>query len=104
MQILTKSRHTEVAEDLREYAREKVETKCSHYLNPDDPSIIGEIEFDDLLGPKGGVDKQVDITLALPHQHLPVKIVEVDTDFRQAIDKAVDRLDQPLAKYKESKR
>lgn len=102
MRIITKARHTEISDQLKEYAEKKIGDKCLQYLDESDDSIVCEIEFDDQYGPKEGVDKRVDVTIALPHQHLPVHIQEIDATFQEAIDRAADRLDQPLAKYKET--
>jgi ribosomal subunit interface protein len=102
MQIRIKARHTEIDQALKDYAEQKAYDKCATYLNAEDTSIACEVEFDDQFGPKGGEDKRVDITINLPHHHLPVHIEESDTTFREALDKALDRLDQPLAKYKET--
>lgn len=102
MQVIVKARHTEIDQDLRDYSEQKAYDKCVTYLNEDDASILCEVEFDDQFGPKGGEDKRVDITITLPHQHLPVHIEESDATFREAFDKALDRLDQPLSKYKET--
>jgi ribosomal subunit interface protein len=104
MRIITKVRHTEIDQDTRGYAQRKVSTKLGHYLDENDDSILCEVEFDDELGPKGGNDKRVDLTITLPHQRLPLHIEEVDSTFREAIDRAVDRLDQPLERYKETQK
>lgn len=100
MNIITKVRHTQVPAELKVYAEEKVGKKLTHYLGESDDSIICEIEFDNQFGPKGGLDKRVDLTVTLPHQHLPLHIEESDNSFEEAINKAVDRLDQPLERYK----
>ncbi len=102
MRTIIKTRHTEIPQELKDYAEQKVNHKCAIYLDEDDDSIVCEIEFDDQFGSKGGEDKRVDLTITLPHQHLPLHIEESDADFRQAIDRAIDRLDQPLEKYKET--
>lgn len=102
MRIITKARHTEIPQELRDYAEKKVGDKCVPYLGNHEDAVVIDIEFDDQFGPKGGEDKRVDITISLPHQHQPLHIEESDTTFKEAVDKAVDRLDQPLAKYKET--
>lgn len=101
MIITTKARHTEIPASLRQYAEEKIGKKISQYLPEAGDDVICEIEFDDLMGPKEGLDKRVDITLTLPHQHLPIHIEETDGSFEEAVNKAADRLDQPLERYKE---
>jgi ribosomal subunit interface protein len=104
MQIIHKARHTTISEELKDYAERKIGQKCAHYLDENDDSIRCEIEYDDQFGAKGGLDKRIDVTISLPHQHLPLHIEESDSRFEEAIDKVADRLDQPLAKYKETMR
>ncbi len=101
MEIVTKTRHTKkLPGQLKEYAEEKIQAKCAKYLDAANSAIRCEIEFDDMYGPKQGLDKRVDITISLP-RHAPIHVEECDADFKEAVDKANDRLDQPLEKYKE---
>lgn len=102
MRIIVKVRHTEVPKELRDYAEAKVGEKCAKLLGGADEAAVAEIEFDNQFGPKGGEDKRVDLTITLPHEHLPIHIEESDSTFKEAIDRAVDRLDQPLEKYKQT--
>jgi ribosomal subunit interface protein len=102
MNIVVKVRHTEVPDEMKEYAREKIGKRITHYLGEAYEPITCEIEFDDELGTKEGLDKRVDVTIGLPHQHLPIHIEETDATFQEAIDRAVDRLNQSLEKYKET--
>lgn len=104
MKIVTKVRHTQVPDELKAYAEEKIANKCAQYLDENDDAIVCDIEFDDQFGDKAGQDKRIDVTLSLPHQHLPIHLEESDATFREAIDRIIDRLDQPLAKYKETVR
>lgn len=101
MQIIHKTRHTTVPDELKDYAEQKIGQKCAHYLDENDDSIRCEIEYDDQFGEKGGLDKRIDVTISLPHHHLPLHIEESDAAFKEAVDRIVDRLDQPLSKYKE---
>ncbi len=102
MRLITKVRHTEITPDIKDYAEQKITHKCAQYLNVEDDAIVCDIELDNQFGAKGGLDKRVDITLALPHEHLPIHIEESDAAFKEAIDKAVDRLDHPLSRYKDT--
>lgn len=102
MRTITKVRHTKVPAELKDYAEEKIGNRVLHYLPEADDAVICEIEFDDQLGPKGGDDKRVDVTITLPHQHLPLHIEEVDSSFQEAVDRAADRLNQSLERYKET--
>lgn len=102
MRIVVKVRHTEVSDELKAYAQEKI---CGKVLNmfPDaDDSFVCDIEFDDQFGDKGGEDKRIDVTLSLPHRGEPLHLEESDASFQEAIDRIVDRLDKPLERYKET--
>lgn len=101
MRIVIKARHTEIDQALKDYAEQKIGEKCATYLDENDDAIICDIEFDDEFGPKGGEDKRVDVTLSLPHRSEALYISQESTTFQEAIDLLVDRLDQPLAKYKD---
>ncbi len=103
MQIITKVRHTEVEQRLKDYAEAKIGEKCVQYLG-DDSSVVCEIEFDDQFGSKGGEDKRVDVTITLPHEHLPLHIEESDATFQEAIDRVADRIDKALVRYKETRK
>lgn len=102
MRIIVKTVHqTEVSDDLKAYAEQKLRDKCATYVG-DDPAVICEVEFQDEFGPKGGVDKRVDVTIDLPHRHEALHIEETDTTFKEAFDKLLDRLAKPLERYKET--
>lgn len=100
MRIITKVRHTSVTDELKVYAEDKIGGRVLHYLPDADDSVICDIEFDDQFGGKGGEDKRVDVTLSLPRLHLPIHLEESSATFQEAIDRLVDRLNQPLEKYK----
>ena len=102
MEITIKTRHGQVSDEIKTYAETKIGQKCQQYLDQTDSAIKCEIEFDDQLGSKGGQDKRVDVTIALPHQHLPLHIEESDATFQEAINRLADRIDQALTKYKET--
>lgn len=103
MRIISKVRHhAGVSRGLKEYAEAKLHDKCEQYLSTVDQSIVAEVEFDNQFGPKSGNDKRVDLTVTLPYEHLPLHIEESDNTFKEAVDKAIDRLDQPLERYKET--
>lgn len=101
MRTIVKVRHTKVPPEVKTYATEKVNSKILSYLPQAGDEVICDIELDDQFGDKGGYDKRVEITLSLPHQHLPLRIEENDPTFYEAIDKAVDRLDRSLERYKD---
>ncbi len=101
MQLINKVRHTKLDPGTKEYAEAKIGEKCMQYLG-DDSAVVCEIEFDDQLGRKDGEDKRVDVTITLPHEHLPLHIEESDQTFQMAIDRIADRIDKALLRYKET--
>lgn len=103
MQIITKVRHGEVDQGLKDYAEGKIGDKCSQFLHEDAEPIVCDIEFDAHQGANPSQDKRIDVTLSIAHLHSPIHIEEADATFEEAINKAVDRLDQPLSKFKETK-
>ena len=68
-----------------------------------EPSVA-EVVFKDLRGPKGGVDKCVNIRLTLPGVKNPIFVEVVTTDFTSSVDLAQERLEQRLKKYKDRKK
>jgi ribosomal subunit interface protein len=101
MQVIMKKRDVSVDPELLDYAEQKVRDKCATYIHRHSDAVVCEIEFQDLYGSKGGVDKRVDVTMDLPHKARALHIEESDLTFKESIDKLVDRLDKPLARYKE---
>jgi len=100
MRAIVKARHITLDENLKAYAEEKIEHAASKHF--DNPFVIIEIELSDLFGPKGGQDKQCEVTMALPLGNI-LRIKEVSEDIYLAIDSARDRLVRSLERYKEKK-
>lgn len=97
MRIIIKSKNIKLNDDLKNYAFEKV-SKYSEII--EDPAVC-EVVLSDELGPKGGVDKSVHITLTLPGEKNAIHIEEVTSDFFGTIDLAQEKLEHQILKYKE---
>lgn len=100
MRTIVKGRHTILTDDLKAYVEAKIEHAASTWY--DDPSVILEVELSDLFGPKGGNDKQCEVTMTLPRGNL-LRIEEVSDGFLAAIDAAAERLRRSLERYKGKK-
>ena len=100
MRTIIKGRHIILNDDLKTYVAAKIEHSASKWC--DDPSVTLEVELSDLFGPKGGNDKQCEVTMTLPRGHL-LRIEEVSDGFPAAIDTAAERLWRALERYKGKK-
>ena len=97
MRTIVKGRHISLDDFLKAYVAAKIEQTASTWN--DDPSVILEVELSDLFGPKGGNDKQCEVTMTLPRGNL-LRIEEVSDGFPAAIDAAAERLWRALERYK----
>lgn len=97
MRIIIKGKNLKLNEDLKSYAFEKV-AKFAEII--EDPAVC-EVVLSDELGPKGGVDKAVHITLTLPGEKNAVHIEKTTSDFFGSIDLAQEKLEREILKYKE---
>ncbi|RMF87250.1 MAG: ribosome-associated translation inhibitor RaiA [Nitrospinota bacterium] len=100
MKTIVKARHMELNDSLRAYVEEKIQRPAAKHF--DGPSVTLEVELSNLLGPKGGKDKQCEITMSLPRGQI-LRIEEVEEDIYTAISVAGDRLVRSLERYKEKK-
>lgn len=100
MRTIIKGRHITLNDHLKTYVAAKLEHPASKRF--DDPSVILEVELSDLFGPKGGNDKQCEVTMILPRGNL-LRIEEVSDGFPAAIDAAAEHLWRALERYKEKK-
>jgi ribosomal subunit interface protein len=97
---IIKGRHITLNDHLKAYVTDKIEHPASKWC--DDPSVILEVELSDLFGPKGGNDKQCEVTMTLPRGNL-LRIEEVSDGFPAAIDAAAERLWRALERHKGKK-
>lgn len=88
MEVQIKARHTAVGEGLRAHTEERLRRAVRAL--PVAP-IRAEVEFADLYGPKGGLDKACEITVRLPRA-APIRVEEVAGAHRTALDSALARL------------
>ncbi len=100
MRAIIKARHMELNDHLKEYVEEKIQRAAEKYF--DNASTTLEVELSNLFGPKGGKDKQCEITMSLPRGNT-IRIEEVSEDIYTAIDSAGDRLIRSLERYKGKK-
>lgn len=94
-----KSKGLTLTNDDKKYVEEKIIKKVSRYF--DDPSTVMDINIRDINGPKGGIDKEVDIVITIKGDKKPIKITERDMYVREAIDKSSERLEKLLRRYKD---
>lgn len=94
MQIVIRTRHTEMTDALRDRVQRRL-----HFAFDWAERSIGRISvvLSDLNGPRGGVDKRCRVLVVLPGW--PDLIVEdTESDFAVAIDRAVDRAGRSLSR------
>lgn len=99
MELQIKARHAAVGEALRAHAAVRLRQAV---IGLSVAPIRAEVEFTDLYGPKGGLDKGCEITVHLPRA-APVRVEEIATAHRTALDTAVARLRRLLTRYREIK-
>lgn len=98
MQITIKGhKQLKIDPSLRSYIEERIR-KYEPFLQ--EPARC-EVILEDIRGPKGGADKVVKITLALPGLKKPIFVCERTADFFGSIDLAQERLEEQILKYKE---
>jgi len=86
-----------LSSDLKGYAEEKV-LKFAEIIG--EPAIC-DIVLSDEFGPRGGEDKLVKITLALPGEKNPLHIEAQTDDFFGSVDLVQEKLEREIIKYKE---
>lgn len=98
MRIIIKGhKKLSISPDLRSYIEEKIRKYEPLVKEP----AICEVILSDLRGSKGGVDKDVRITMTLPEMKNPIFVRETTSDFFGSIDLAQERLEHQILKYKE---
>lgn len=99
MRLIIKARkNLKIPEDLRRYAEEKIKKFEKRVPQP----ALVEVEFADIRGPKGGLDKVVEITADLFGS--PEKIIHLSErteDFRKSVDLVQEKFEREVAEYKE---
>lgn len=98
MRLVIKSRkNLKIPEDVKQYAQEKI-GKFKDRL-PD--VVLVEVEFADIFGPQGGVDKVVDLTFNLPGEKKAIHLTERSEDFKKSIDLIQEKLEREIGEYEE---
>ncbi|MGA2666837.1 MAG: ribosome-associated translation inhibitor RaiA [Patescibacteria group bacterium] len=97
MKIIISGKQFKVDDNLRGYIEERLR-KFEKLVS--EPAIL-EVVLSDLMGPKGGVDKAVSLTMTLPGIKNPIHIEEVTSDYKGSIDLIEERLETQISKYKE---
>ena len=101
MKVIIKTlKGLEIDQTIKDYAQEKV---LKYEPMTEEPAVC-EVAFSDELGPKGGVDKSVRITMTLPGEKNPIHVEALATDFMGAVDLAQEKLEQEVTRYKEKKK
>lgn len=78
---------------------EKIVSTIGKYF--DDPSTIVDVNVRDINGPKGGIDKEVDVVITIKGDKNPIKIAERDARVAEAINKVSDRVEKTLRRHKD---
>ena len=99
MKITIKGVGLELYKDTKEYVEDKIIKIVKKYFN--DSSTHVDVAVKDINGPKGGVDKQIDVILGIAGEKKPVKISERDVHVWEAIDKAGDKVNKVLRRIKD---
>lgn len=97
--IIKSRRHLEIPQDIKNYLQQKI-AKFGKRL-PQTAFI--EVVLSDEFGPKGGQDKEVDLTLTLPGEKQPFHFKERTEDFSQSIDLIEEKLEREIVRYKEKR-
>jgi len=98
MRLIIKARkNLEAPQDVRAYAEEKI-GKFKDRL-PD--LVLVEVELSDTRGPKGGLDKVVDLTFNLPGEKKAIHLSERTENFKKSIDLIQEKFEREIEEYKE---
>ncbi|MCL5034463.1 MAG: ribosome-associated translation inhibitor RaiA [Bacteroidetes bacterium] len=95
MNISITSRHFKADPDLRSYAEEKV-SKLNRFF---DGVVHCDVVFLNEHSKPNGTDKMVEIKLAVHNKVL--KAVETTDNYFKAVDKAIDKLEGQLVRFKQ---
>lgn len=83
----------------KDLIEEKIVKNVGKYF--DDPSTVVDVVVRDINGPKGGVDKEVDVVITIKGDKNPIKITERDVAVVEAINKSSDRVEKILRRHKD---
>lgn len=97
MKIHIKGIKVKISPDLRSYVLEKIKKYEPLIKEPATCQVI----LKDTRGPKGGLDKEVTISMTLPGIKKPLFVSQCSSDFFGSIDLVQERLEHQILKYKE---
>jgi ribosomal subunit interface protein len=100
MELQVQARQFRLSRQLREHVERRINFALGHF---DRRVWRVAVSLSDANGPKGGVDKQCQILIHLRRGN-PVKVKDVDVDFRTVVDRAADRAGRAVARRLQRRR
>ncbi len=94
-----KSKGLEFSDVDKKLVEEKIINVIRKYF--DDTSTVVDISARDTNGPKGGIDKEIDVVITIKGDKNPIKITERDEYITEAINKSADRVEKILRRQKD---
>jgi putative sigma-54 modulation protein len=101
MKLLMRGVHLTLTDSLKEYAKDHLVDPIAKYVDSEAAEI--DISMVDINGPKGGVDKEVRVTVRMPG-FAAVHVTETAETLYQAIAAARDRLENAIKRTVEKRR
>jgi len=99
VKIIISGKQFKVDDNLRNYINERFLKFTKFVLEP----ATLEVVLSDTMGPKGGIDQAVSVTMTLPEMKNKIHIEEVTSDFKGSIDLIEERLEKQLKKKRREK-
>lgn len=94
MSIIIESKSIEVTEDLKTYIEDKISLILAKLKDP----TICRVILQDINAHRGGVDKEIRISVSTPDVRTPVFVSDVTEDFYKTVDVVVGKLNRALHK------
>lgn len=94
MSIIIESKGIEVTEELKSYIEDKLSLALIKLKEPTTCRVI----LQDTNAHRGGMDKEIRISVSTPDVKNPVFVSDVTEDFYKTIDAAVGKLNRALHK------
>jgi len=101
MKITIKSQNLEINDSDRNYIEEKIIPAIKTYF--DDPSTTVDVIAKDINGPKGGIDKEINVIITIAYEKNPIKVSVVGQFIPEAADIAAAKIENILRKIKEKR-
>ena len=100
MKIQTRVKGYRESKEINEYAERRLLFSLSRFSNRIESVTI---RLEDINGPRGGVDQQCTLSIRFK-QGGQLRVESMETDWRNAIDLAADRIGRSVARHIESQR